>query len=200
MIQHLRPAIVLMALFTLMTGIAYPLAITGLAAVIAPDAAHGSLRLRDGVVVGSELIGQNFSTPRYFHPRPSATSAPDPADASKTVDAPYNADNSSGSNLGPLSQKLVDRVQGDVEALRSEGVAAVPADAVTTSGSGLDPHVSPATALMQAPRVARERHLPEGRVRDLVQANVEGPLFGLVGEPRVNVLLLNLALDRLNLP
>lgn len=200
MIQHLRPAIVLMALFTLLTGIAYPLAITGLAAVIAPDAAHGSLRMRDGVVVGSELIGQNFSTPRYFHPRPSATSAPDPADASKTVDAPYNADNSSGSNLGPLSQKLVDRVKGDVEALRSEGVAAVPADAVTTSGSGLDPHVSPATALMQAPRVARERHLPEERVRDLVQANVEGPLFGLVGEPRVNVLLLNLALDRLNLP
>jgi K+-transporting ATPase ATPase C chain len=196
MIQHLRPAIVLMALFTLLTGIAYPLTITGLSAIVARDAAHGSLLTRDGVVVGSELIGQNFSSPRYFHPRPSATSAPDPSDASKTVDAPYNGANSSGSNLGPLSQKLIERVKGDVDALRSEGVATFPADAVTTSGSGLDPHVSPATALMQVPRVARERNLPEDRIHGLVEAHVEARLFGIIGEPRVNVLLLNMALDQ----
>jgi K+-transporting ATPase ATPase C chain len=201
MLQHLRPAIVLMALFTLLTGVAYPLAITGLAAIVAPGAAQGSLVTRDGVVVGSELIGQNFSAPRYFHPRPSATSAPDPADASRTIDAPYNGANSSGSNLGPLSQKLIERVKGDVAALRTDGVAApIPGDAVTTSGSGLDPHVSPATALMQVPRVARERNLPEDRVRGLVEAHVSSPLFGLLGEPRVNVLLLNMALDQVRSP
>ncbi|MDB5641617.1 MAG: kdpC [Hyphomicrobiales bacterium] len=198
MIQHLRPALALTALFTLLTGVAYPLAITGAAAVMAPGKAGGSLISRNGVVVGSALIGQNFEAPRYFHPRPSATSAPDPADASKTIDAPYNAGNSSGSNLGPLSQKLVDRVKGDVAALAQPG--AVPADAVTTSGSGLDPHISPATALMQAPRVARERNLPEERVRSLVAAHVETPLFGILGEPRVNVLLLNMALDRVSSP
>lgn len=200
MIQHLRPALVLMALFTALTGIAYPLAITGLAGLVAPYAAQGSLLTSNGVVVGSDLIGQSFAAPRYFHPRLSATSAPDPADDTKTIDAPYNAANSSGSNLGPLSQKLIERVKGDVDALRDEGVTAISADAVTTSGSGLDPHVSPETAMMQAPRVARERGLPETTIRDLVKTHVEGRLFGILGEPRVNILRLNMALDLLKSP
>ena len=200
MFQHLRPAIVLTSLFTLLTGVIYPLAITGVAAVVAPGQAQGSLlMMKDDVVVGSALIGQNFTSARYFHPRPSATSAPDPQDSAKTIDAPYNAANSSGSNLGPLSQKLLDRVKADVEALRAESPGApAPADAVTTSGSGLDPHVSPATALAQAPRVAKERNLSEERIRRLIDEHVEGRLFGLLGEPRVNILLLNMALDRLN--
>ena len=200
MIQHLRPALVLTALFTVLTGVLYPLAIAGVAAIAAPEKASGSLISRNGVVVGSRLIGQSFASPRYFHPRPSATSAPDPADASKTIDAPYNAANSSGSNLGPLSQKLIERVKGDVDALRTEGPTLIPADAVTTSASGLDPHVSPGTARMQVPRVARERNLPEDRVRGLVAANVEYPLLGILGEPRVNVLLLNMALDQVDSP
>jgi K+-transporting ATPase ATPase C chain len=189
-----------MGLFTALTGIAYPLAITGLAALVAPQKAQGSLLTRDGVVVGSDLIGQSFTAAHYFHPRPSATSAPDPADDAKTIDAPYNAANSSGSNLGPLSQKLIERVKGDVDSLRAEGVSAIPADAVTTSGSGLDPHVSPQTAMMQAPRVARERGLPETTIRSLVDAHVEGQLFGILGEPRVNILRLNMALDLLTSP
>ena len=201
MFQHLRPALVLTFLFTLVTGIAYPLAITGVAALIAPDRAQGSLVTRDGTLVGSALIGQSFTSPRYFHPRPSATSAVDPADATKTVDAPYNADNSSGSNLGPLSAKLVDRVKADVEALKGDRVTGtIPADAVTTSGSGLDPHVSPQTALLQVARVAVARNLSQDSVRSLVERHVEGGLFGFLGEPRVNILLLNIALDRISSP
>jgi K+-transporting ATPase ATPase C chain len=201
MLQHLRPAFVLLILFTAVTGLAYPLAVTGVTALAFPQASGGSLIARKGVVVGSALIGQDFTTPRYFHPRPSATSATDPQDATKTIDAPYNADNSSGSNLGPTSQKLIDRVKGDIETARQNGSAgAIPADAVTTSASGLDPHISPANALAQVSRVASARNLAEPRVRDLVAAHVEGRFLGLIGEPRVNVLLLNLALDEVSSP
>ncbi len=197
MLQHLRPALVLLALFTILTGLAYPFAITGLAAVAFPGQANGSLLANaDGVVVGSRLIGQNFAKDVYFHGRPSATSATDPNDATKTIDAPYNADNSSGSNLGPTSAKLIDRVKGDVETLRQQGVRGpIPADAVTASGSGLDPDISPAYARVQVARIAKARSLPEVNVAALVDAKTERPLFGLLGEPRVNVLELNLALD-----
>lgn len=199
MLQHFRPAFVLLVLLTLVTGVAYPLAMTGVAQVAFPKQANGSLIERGGAVVGSALIGQNFASDRYFHGRPSATSAPDPADASKTVDAPYNAANSSGANLGPTSQKLIERVKGDAEAWRTKvGAGAIPGDALTTSASGLDPHVSPRTALAQVAVVARTRGLPEARVRELVAGAIETPLLGLLGEPRVNILELNLALDRLN--
>ena len=162
MIQHLRPALVMIVVFTLLTGLAYPLAVTGIAQVVFPSAANGSLIVKDGKVIGSSLIGQAFKSDRYFQPRPSATTDTDPADSSKTVDAPYNAASSAGSNLGPITQKLLDRVKGDVEALRGAGVAGpIPVDAVTTSASGLDPHISPETALLQVPRVAKARGLPE---------------------------------------
>jgi len=198
MLQHIRPAIVMLALFTLLAGLVYPLAVTGIAQLALPRQANGSLIEKDGVVVGSALIGQNFKSERYFHPRPSATSDTDPNDSSKTIDAPYNAANSSGSNLGPTSQKLVDRVRAGVEAWRAlAGAGPVPADAVTTSASGLDPDVSPATALGQVPAVARARGLPEGQVRALAEAAIERPVLGFIGEPRVNILRLNLALDRL---
>jgi potassium-transporting ATPase KdpC subunit len=198
MLQHLRPALVLIVLFSVLTGLVYPLAVTGIAQVVMPYHANGSLIERDGTVVGSALIGQWFKSERYFHPRPSATTDTDPNDSTKTIDAPYNAANSSGSNLGPTSQKLVDRVKGGVAAWRAiAGPGAVPADAVTTSASGLDPHVSPQTALGQVASVAKSRGLPEDRVRTLVSAAVETPFLGLIGEPRVNVLELNLALDRL---
>jgi K+-transporting ATPase ATPase C chain len=196
--QHIRPAIVLLVLFTLLTGLAYPFALTGLAAVLFPWQAGGEAILRDGKVVGSALIGQNFTSARYFQPRPSATNTPDPADASKTVDAPYNAANSSGSNLGPTSKALIDRVSAAVEAKRQDGWdGRVPADSVTTSASGLDPDISPENALRQASPVAKARGFDEAKVRDLVLAHVENPLLGVVGEKRVNVLLLNLALDDL---
>jgi K+-transporting ATPase ATPase C chain len=195
---HLRPAIVLLVLFTLLTGILYPLALTGVAALILPWQAGGELIARDGKVVGSALIGQNFTDPRYFQPRPSATSTPDPNDASKTVDAPYNAANSSGSNLGPTSKALVDRVKASVEEKRKAGwTGALPADALTTSASGLDPHISPENALLQAPAVAQARGLNAEKVRLLVLSHVDKPWFGVLGERRVNVLLLNLALDDL---
>ena len=198
MLQHIRPAIVMLALFTLLTGLVYPLAVTGIAQLALPRLANGSLIEKNGVVVGSALIGQNFKSERYFHPRPSATTDTDPNDSSKTIDAPYNAANSSGSNLGPTSQKLVDRVRAGVEAWRAlAGAGPVPADAVTTSASGLDPDVSPATALGQVPAVARARGLPEGQVRALAEAAIERPDLGFIGEPRVNILRLNLALDRL---
>ncbi len=198
MLAHFRPAIVLLALFTLLTGLAFPLAMTGVASILFPSQAGGSLILRDGKVVGSALIGQNFASAKYFHPRPSATSAPDPKDPSKTVDAPYNADNSSGSNLGPTSKALIDRVKAGVEAKRAEGwTGLVPADALTTSASGLDPHISPENALLQAPDVASARGLDVGKVRNLVLAQIQRPLMGFFGEPRVNVLKLNLALDEL---
>ena len=196
MITHFRPAFVLLILFVLLTGLAYPLAITGIAQVAMPRMANGSLIQKGDQVIGSSLIGQNFTGEQYFHPRPSATSAPDPADADKTIDAPYNADNSSGSNLGPTSQKLIDRVKGDVDALRKDGMSGpIPADSVTTSASGLDPHISPDNAVSQVARVAKARGLPDQTVRALVAAKTEGRLLGIFGEPRVNVLMLNLALE-----
>jgi K+-transporting ATPase ATPase C chain len=196
MLTHLRPAIVMLALFVALTGLAYPLSITGIAQIAMPHAANGSLIEKNGQVIGSNLIGQNFADAKYFHGRPSATSAPDPNDATKTVDAPYNAGNSSGSNLGPTSKKLVDRVQGDVAALRADGLSGpVPADSVTTSASGLDPHISPENALAQSARVAKARSLPEQQVKNLVTAHIDGRTWGIFGEPRVNVLSLNLALE-----
>jgi K+-transporting ATPase ATPase C chain len=195
-VQHLRPALVMVLAFTLLTGIAYPLAVTGIAQVMFPAAANGSLIVKDGKVIGSALIGQHFKSDRYFHARPSATTDVDPGDPAKTVDAPYNAAASAGSNLGPITQKLLDRVKADVDALRkTDAGGPIPVDAVTASASGLDPHVSPETALLQVSRVAKARGLPEERVRALVAAHAEGRAFGLLGEPRVNILALNLALD-----
>jgi len=197
MLREIRPAIVLVVALTLITGVVYPFAITGIAQVIFPDKAQGSLLERDGKVVGSALIGQEFTSEAYFHGRPSATTAPDPNDSTKTVPAPYNAANSGGSNLGPTNKSLIERVQGDIEKLKQENPSAqVPAGLVTTSGSGLDPHISPEAALFQVPRVAKARNLPENRVRQLVADNTSDRLVGLLGEPRVNVLELNLALDR----
>jgi K+-transporting ATPase ATPase C chain len=198
MLKEIRPAIIILVALTLITGLVYPLAMTGIAGTIFPRQAQGSLIEKDGKVIGSALIGQVFAGDKYFHGRPSATNTPDPKDATKTVDAPYNAINSMGSNLGPTSKALADRMKADVETLKKENPsAAVPVDLVTTSGSGLDPDISPAAALFQVPRVAKARSLPEQRVRALVEAQVEGRTFGLLGEPRVNVLKLNLALDEL---
>ncbi len=198
MLRQIRPAIVVLLALTLITGLVYPLAMTGIAQLLFPRQAQGSLIERDGKVVGSELIGQVFESDKYFHGRPSATTAPDPNDATKTVPAPYNAANSGGSNLGPSNKALIDRVQGDMDKLKQENSAApVPADLVTTSASGLDPHISPEAALFQVPRIAKARNVPEDRVRQLVTDHTEGRFLGLLGEPRVNVLLLNLALDRL---
>jgi potassium-transporting ATPase KdpC subunit len=196
MLKEIRPAIVVLVLLTLITGLAYPLAMTAIAGVIFPKQAEGSLIERDGKVVGSALIGQEFKEDKYFHGRPSATSTPDPADSTKTVPAPYNAANSSGSNLGPTSKALNDRVKEDVDKLKAENSSVpVPIDLVTTSASGLDPDISPEGALFQVPRVAKARKMPEDRVRQLVTENTAGRLAGLLGEPRVNVLALNLALD-----
>ena len=198
MLKEIRPAIILLIALTLITGLVYPLAMTGIAGVIFPRQAQGSLIEKDGKVVGSALIGQVFADDKYFHGRPSATNTPDPKDATKTVDAPYNAINSMGSNLGPTSKALVDRVKGDMDKLKAENPSAVvPIDLVTTSGSGLDPDISPEAALFQVPRVAKARGLREASIRTLVQGQVEGRTLGLLGEPRVNVLKLNLALDGL---
>lgn len=190
--SHLRPALVLVALFTLLTGLAFPFAFVGLAGAVLPFQAGGSLIVRDGKVVGSTLLGQNFTQDKYFQGRPSATSGPDPADATKTVPAPYNAGASSGSNLGPTNKALIERVTADVAKV---GPAPVPGDSVTTSASGLDPHISPANAERQVARVAVARGIPEAQVRTMLAANTDGRLLGLIGEPRVNVLALNLALD-----
>ena len=198
MLRQIRPAIVVLLALTLITGLVYPLAMTGIAQAIFPRQAQGSLIERDGKVIGSELIGQVFESEKYFHGRPSATTAPDPNDSTKTVPAPYNAANSGASNFGPSNKALIDRVQGDMDKLKQENSAApVPADLVTTSASGLDPHISPEAALFQVPRIAKARNVPEDRVRQLVADHTEGRFLGLLGEPRVNVLLLNLALDRL---
>ena len=196
MLKEIRPAVVLLVLLTAITGLVYPLAMTGIARAIFPVQAQGSLIEKDGKVIGSSLIGQVFANDKYFHGRPSATVTPDPKDPSKNIDAPYNAANSGGSNLGPTNKALIDRVKGDVDKLKEENPnAAVPIDLVTTTGSGLDPHISPEAALFQVPRVAKARNLPEDRVRQLVTERVEGRFLGLLGEPRVNVLALNLALD-----
>lgn len=197
MLTHLRPALVLLVLFSLLTGLAYPLAMTGLAGALFPHQAGGSLITRDGKTVGSELIGQNFTAAGYFHGRPSATVDTDPADATKTIAAPYNAANSGGSNAGPTAQSLIDRVKADTAALQAENPGQpVPVDLVTTSASGLDPDLSIAAAQFQVPRIAKARGVDAQLIRDLILVGTRPRLFGLLGEPTVNVLALNLALDR----
>jgi len=196
MLKEFRPALVFIVALTLITGLVYPLVIIGIAGVIFPYQAQGSLIEKDGKVVGSALIGQVFADDKYFHGRPSATNTPDPNDSTKTIDAPYNAANSMGSNLGPTNKALVDRVKGDVDKLKEENPSVpVPIDLVTTSGSGLDPHISPESALFQVSRVAKARNMAEDRVRQFVSEHTEGRTLGLLGEPRVNVLVLNMALD-----
>jgi len=198
MLTELRPAIVLAVLLTAITGLAYPLGMTGLTGIAFPNRAQGSPVERNGVLVGSELIGQVFTSDRYFHGRPSATTATDPNDSTKTVSAPYNAANSAGANLGPTNKALIERVRGDMERAKAQnGPAQVPVDLVTTSASGLDPDISPEGALFQVTRVARARGLPEDRVSRLVNDHTQGRTLGFLGDPRVNVLALNLALDRL---
>jgi K+-transporting ATPase ATPase C chain len=197
MLKEIRPAIMLVVLLTSITGLLYPLAITGIAGAIFPYQAQGSIIERDGKVIGSTLIGQEFTSERYFHGRPSATVAPDPADSTKTVPAPYNAANSGGSNLGPTNKALIERVQSDVDKLKQENPSApIPIDLVTTTAGGLDPHISPAAALFQVLRIAKARNMPEDQILRLVEEHTEGRFLGLLGEPRVNVLALNLALDR----
>ena len=199
MLRELRPAIVMIVLLTILTGIAYPLAMTGIGQALFPKQANGSLIEKDGKVIGSELIGQNFSDDKYFHGRPSATTDTDPNDATKTVPAPYNAANSGGSNLGPTSQALVDRVKDDAEKLKAENSSApIPVDLVTTSASGLDPDITPAAAEFQVPRVAKARNLSQDKVRGLVADMTQDRFLGILGEKRVNVLKLNLALDQLH--
>jgi K+-transporting ATPase ATPase C chain len=199
MLREIRPAIVVLIALTIITGLVYPLAMTGVAQVLFPRQAEGSLIERNGHIVGSALIGQNFTSEKYFHGRPSATTAADPNDSSKTIAAPYNAANSGGSNLGPSNKTLIDRVKADVEKLRQENPSMpVPADLVTTSASGLDPEISPEAAFFQVPRVAKARNLTENQVHQLVADHVEDRFLGLLGEPRVNVLKLNLALDELS--
>src|SRR5215475_6242604 len=198
MLRQIRPAIVMIIVMTVITGLVYPLAITGIAQLVFPHQANGSLIEKDGTVIGSELIGQNFADDKYFHARPSATTDADPNDATKTVPAPYNAANSSGSNLGPTSQALIDRVKDDAEKLKAENPSTpIPVDLVTTSASGLDPDITPAAAEFQVPRVADARGLPQDKVRALVADMTQGRILGILGERRVNVLKLNLALDSL---
>ena len=196
MLREIRPAIFLLLALTLITGLVYPLAMTGIAEVLFPRQAQGSLIEKDGKVIGSVLIGQEFKGDKYFHGRPSATTAADPNDSTKTVSAPYNAANSGGSNLGPTSKALADRLKENVDRLKAENPSQpVPVDLVTTSASGLDPDISPEAASFQIPRIAKARNIPEETLRGLVAAHTERRLSGVFGEPRVNVLTLNLALD-----
>src|SRR3954466_12468313 len=194
--KHIRPAIVMIVVMTVITGLIYPLLMTGIAQAVFPYQANGSLIEKDGKVIGSALIGQNFSSDKYFHGRPSATSDNDPNDATKTVPSPHNAPNSAGSNIGHTANALVDRLKDDAAKLAAENPnTPIPADLVTTSASGLDPDITPAGALFQVPRIAKARGLTDQQVRQLVEANTEGRFVGVIGEPRVNVLKLNLALD-----
>ena len=196
--RHIRPAIMMIVVMTVITGLVYPLGMTGIAQLVFPQQANGSLITRNGKVIGSALIGQNFTSDKYFWGRPSATTGPDPKDPTKTVPVPYAADNSGGSNLGPTSKALVARVKDQAAALaKANPGKPIPVDLVTTSGSGLDPDVTPAGALFQVPRVAKARNLPEAQVRQLVEDHITGRLLGIIGEPHVNVLKLNLALDAL---
>jgi potassium-transporting ATPase KdpC subunit len=198
MLREIRPAILMIVVMTVITGLVYPLGMTGIAQLVFPHQANGSLIERGGKIVGSELIGQNFASDKYFHGRPSATTEPDPKDPTKTVAVPYAADNSAASNLAPTAQPLIDRVKGDAATLEKENPSApVPVDLVTTSASGLDPDITPAGALFQVPAVAKARGLPEDRVRALVEDHIDGRFLGIIGEPHVNVLKLNLALDAL---
>lgn len=198
MLKQIRPAILMIVLMTVLTGLIYPLGMTGIAQIAFPYQANGSLIKKDGKVIGSALIGQNFTSDKYFHGRPSATTEPDPKDPTKTVAVPYAADNSVGSNLGPTSKALITRVQGDAAALAKENPGIpVPVDLVTSSASGLDPDITPAAALFQVSRVAKARHLPETQIKALVEAHIEKRLVGVIGEDHVNVLALNMALDAL---
>jgi K+-transporting ATPase ATPase C chain len=198
MLDQIRPAIVMIVVMTVVTGLVYPLGMTGIAQLVFPYQANGSLIEKDGKVIGSALIGQNFAYATYFHGRPSATTETDPNDATKAVPAPYNAANSGASNAGPTAKSLVDRVTEDARKLKAENPSApIPVDLVTTSASGLDPDITPAGALFQVPRVAKARGVPEDQVRQLVAANTDSRILGIIGEPHVNVLKLNLALDAL---
>jgi K+-transporting ATPase ATPase C chain len=199
MLKQIRPALLMIVLFTILVGLAYPLGMTGLGQLLFPHQANGSLIEKNGKVIGSELIGQNFASAKYFHGRLSETSEPDPKDATKTISVPYAADNSAGSNLGPTSKALIARVKGDVATLHAENPSTpVPVDLVTSSASGLDPDITPAAALFQVPRVAKARNLSEQAVRDLVQSHIDGRIFGIIGEPHVNVLKLNMDLDAMH--
>jgi potassium-transporting ATPase KdpC subunit len=198
MLKEIRPAILMIIVMTVITGLIYPLGMTGIAQLAFPRQANGSLIEKNGKVIGSALIGQNFTSDKYFHGRPSATTEPDPKDPSKTIAMPYAADNSSGSNLGPTSQALIDRVKREAAKLQAENPdTPVPVDLVTTSASGLDPDITPAAALFQVPRIAKIRKLPVAQVTVLVNRYTEGRWLGILGEKRVNVLKLNLALDAL---
>jgi potassium-transporting ATPase KdpC subunit len=199
MLRQIRPAIVMIIAMTVITGLIYPLGMTGIAQLLFPHQANGSLVEKDGTVIGSDVIGQNFTGDKYFHGRPSATTNTDPNDATKTVSVPYNAANSSGSNMGPTNQGLIDRVKEDAEKLKAENPSTpIPVDLVTTSASGLDPDITPAAAEFQVPRVAKARNLPQDKVRALVADMTQDRVLGILGERRVNVLKLNLALDQLH--
>jgi potassium-transporting ATPase KdpC subunit len=196
MLKQIRPAILMIVFLTVITGLIYPLGMTGLGQLLFPHQANGSLVEKNGKPIGSQLIGQNFTGAKYFHGRPSATTEPDPKDSTKTIPTPYAADNSIGSNYGPTSKALIARVKGDVAKLHAENPSApVPVDLVTSSASGLDPDITPAAALFQVPRVAKARGLSEASVRRLVESHVDGRIFGIIGEPHINVLKLNMDLD-----